>query len=84
MTKEQGAEEINLGSMEHRVCHKIIVFYTVEIFLPRFARQFNTKLHQLYASALISIQGANSHLSREQGDTKIDLGSMKNYLGEHQ
>ena len=32
MTKEQGAEEINLGSMEHRVCHKIMVFYTIEIF----------------------------------------------------
>ncbi len=32
MTKEQGAEEINLGSMEHRVWHKIMVFYTVEIF----------------------------------------------------
>ena len=24
-----GREESNLGSMEHRVCHKIIVFYTV-------------------------------------------------------
>ncbi len=29
MTKEQGAEEINLGSMEHRVCHKIMVFCTM-------------------------------------------------------
>ncbi len=24
MTKEQGAEEINLGSMEHRVCHGVL------------------------------------------------------------
>ena len=32
MTKEQGAEEINLGSMEHRVCHKIMAFYTIENF----------------------------------------------------
>ncbi len=32
ITKEQGAEEINLGSIEHRVCHKITVFYTIEIF----------------------------------------------------
>ena len=24
ITKEQGEEEINLGSMEHRVCHKIM------------------------------------------------------------
>ncbi len=32
MAREQGAEESNLGSMEHRVCHKIMVFYTVEIF----------------------------------------------------
>ncbi len=32
MTKEQGAEENNLGSMEHRVCHKIMMFYTIEIF----------------------------------------------------
>ena len=31
---EQGAEESNLGSMEQRVCHKIMVFYTVEIFRP--------------------------------------------------
>ncbi len=31
MIREQGAEESNLGSMEHRVCHKIMVFYTVEI-----------------------------------------------------
>ncbi len=26
--REQGEEESNLGSMEHRVCHKIMVFYT--------------------------------------------------------
>ncbi len=32
ITNEQGAEEINLGSMEHRVCHKIMVYYTIEIF----------------------------------------------------
>ncbi len=32
ITEEQGAEEINLGSMEHRVCHKIMVFYTIENF----------------------------------------------------
>ncbi len=32
MTKEKGAEEINLGSMEHRVCHKIMLFYTTEFF----------------------------------------------------
>ncbi len=30
MTREQGAEESNLGSMEHRVCHKIMVFYTAK------------------------------------------------------
>ena len=29
LTKEQGAEESNLGSMEHRVCHKIMVIYTL-------------------------------------------------------
>ena len=32
MTREQGAEESNLWSKEHRVCHKIMVFYTIEIF----------------------------------------------------
>ncbi len=32
MTREQGEEESNLGSMEHWVCHKIMVFYTMEIF----------------------------------------------------
>ena len=31
MTREQGEEESNLGSMEHGVCHKIMVFYTIEI-----------------------------------------------------
>ncbi len=31
MTREQGAEESNLGSMELRICHKVMVFYTVEI-----------------------------------------------------
>ncbi len=81
MTRDQGAEESNLGSMEHRVCHKIMVFYTVEFFSPRFAWNFNTKIHQLCSNL---IQGANSQMSREQGDTKIDLGSTKNYFGEHQ
>ncbi len=33
---------------------------------------------------LILIWGANSQMSRERGDTKIDLGSMKNYFWEHQ
>ncbi len=33
---------------------------------------------------MISIQDANSQMSREQGDTKIDLGSMKNCFWEHQ
>ncbi len=32
MAREQGAEQSNLGSMEHRVCHKSMVFYTLEIF----------------------------------------------------
>ncbi len=32
MTREQKTDESNFGSMEHRVCHKIRVFYTVEIF----------------------------------------------------
>ena len=32
MAREQGAEESNLGSMEQRVCHKSMVFYTPEIF----------------------------------------------------
>ena len=26
---DQGAEESNLGSMEHRECYKILVLYTV-------------------------------------------------------
>ncbi len=77
MTREQGAEESNLGSMEHRVCHKI----TLEIF--RLA-SLAILTQQLYTSRLILIQGANSQLLREQGDTKIDLGSTKNYFGEHQ
>ena len=77
MTREQGAEESNLGSMEHRVCHKIMVFYTIEIF--RLASL--GILTQIYTSGLISIQGANSQMLREQGDTKIDLGSTKNYFG---
>ncbi len=32
MTLEQGAEESNSGSMGHRVCHEIMVLYTIEIF----------------------------------------------------
>ena len=32
---DQGAEESNLGSMEHSVCHNSMVFYTVGFFLPR-------------------------------------------------
>ncbi len=32
MMREQGTEEINLGSMEHRGCHKIMVYYTVKCF----------------------------------------------------
>ena len=32
MAGEQGAEESNLESMEHSMCHKIMVFYTVDIF----------------------------------------------------
>ncbi len=60
MTTEQGAEEINLGSMEHRVCHKIMVFYTIEIFhLASIGILRHNEVHQLYASGLISIQGAN-------------------------
>ncbi len=82
MTTEQGAEDINLGNMEHRVCPKIMVFYTVGIF--RFACHFNTEIHQLYTLRLILIQGAKSQMSGEQGDTKIDLRSTKNYFGEHQ
>ncbi len=35
-------------------------------------------------SGLILIQGANSQMLREQGDTKIDLGSTKKIFGEHQ
>ena len=42
MNREQGAEESNLGSMEHWVCHKIMVFYF-----------FNTHIHQFYISGLI-------------------------------
>ncbi len=84
MAREQGAEESNLGSMEHRVCHKIMMFYTLDIFPPRFARHFSTEIYQLYTSGLISIQGANSQMSRERGDTKIDLDSTKNYFGERQ
>ena len=34
-SREQGADKINLGSTEHGVCHKIMLFYTREIF--RFA-----------------------------------------------
>ena len=47
-------------------------------------RHCNTKIHQLYTSGMILTQGANLQLSREQGDTKIDLASTKNYFGEHQ
>ncbi len=46
ITKEQGAEEINLGSMEHRVCHKIMAFYTIEIF------HFNILTHKYINSTL--------------------------------
>ena len=42
------------------------------------------EIHHVYTSGLILIQGANSLMSREQGDTKKDLGSTKNYFGEHQ
>ncbi len=45
-------------------------------FSPHFAGHFNTAIHQMYASGLISIQGANSQMFREQGDTKIDLRSV--------
>ncbi len=58
MTREQGAEESNSGSMEHRVCHKIIVFYTIEILKGIFVG--NTEIHQLFTSGLILIQGSNS------------------------
>ncbi len=82
MTRDQGAEESNLGSMEDRVCNKIMVFYTK--ILLRFTRDFNTEINQFYASEMILIQEAISQMSREQGDTKINLGSTKNYFGEHQ
>ena len=38
----------------------------------------------LLAGAAPRVQGANSQMPREQGDTKINLWSMKNYFGEHQ
>ena len=57
-----------------------MVFYTGEIFHLTWL----AILTQRYTLGLILVQGANSPKSREQGDTKIDLGSMKNYFGEHQ
>ncbi len=86
-TWEQGAEENNLGSIKHRVCHKIMVFYTIETFrLPSLgmSSQKYTNYTMLYTSRLILSQGGNSQMSREQGYTKIDLGNTKYYFGEHQ
>ena len=60
-----------------------MLFYTIKSFSPRFARQFHIKSAPCYTLKFTSIQGANSQLSREQGDTKFYLGSTKNYLGEH-
>ncbi len=84
MTEEQGAEENYLGSMEHKVCHKIMVFHTIKIFRLASLGILKHKYTNCTLSGLISIQGANSQMLREQGDTKIDLGSTKNYFGEHQ
>ncbi len=75
MTMEQGAEENDLGSMERTVCHKIIVFYTIENFRLAslgISTQKYTKSYQFYTSGQILIQGSNSQISKEQGDTKID------------
>ena len=82
-TREQGAEERNLGSMEHRVCHKIMMFHIIEVFHLASLGILTQKIHQLYTSGLILIHGANSKISREQGDIKIYLRSTKNYFGEH-
>ncbi len=51
---------------------------------PRFARHFFIEIYQPYTSGLILIQGENSQMSREQVDTKIHLGSTKNYFRERQ
>ncbi len=84
MTMEQGAEESNLESMKHRVCQKNdVVLYRRNI-LSCSGQHFNTDIHQLYTSRRILIFGANSQISREQRDTKMDLGSMKSNFGEHQ
>ena len=61
-----------------------MLFNTTELFSPRFACHFTTKIHQRYTWQLILIQGAKLKLPREQGDTKFDLGSIKNSFGEHQ
>ena len=44
MTREQVAEESNLGRMEHRVWHKIMVFYAVDIFCLASLGIFATKM----------------------------------------
>ena len=59
MTREQGAEESNLGSMEHRVCHKIIMFYTIKFFCPTSLGIWKQKYTNCTTSGLILVQGAN-------------------------
>ena len=38
-------------------------------------------LDKCFATTILDVM---SHFRTKQGDTKIDLGSMKNYFGEHQ
>ena len=77
---DQGAEESNLGGMEYKVCHKIMVFYMffyLRHFSPRFARHFNTVICQLYTSGLIFNSG--SKFTNVKG-----AGRYQNRFGKHE
>ena len=45
-SREQGEEDINLGSMEHSICHKINKYkINIEICLPLLGTQSDTNIH---------------------------------------
>ncbi len=76
MTREQGAEKSNLGSMEPRVCHKIMVFYTVEIFrLASLGILVQTDFNS--GSKITNIQGARRCQNRFKKHENLFWGASR-------
>ena len=79
---EQGAEESNLGSMEKRVCHKIIVFYTVEIFNKRGILTKDTPIVHFRTdfksgSKFTNVRGAGRYKNKFREHEKLFWGASR-------